>query len=582
MSVPAVVSPWIAVVPLPSKRWILLGLALALLGAGLALAVERGPGERREDRPPPTLADYWAGRAALVLDRQWTSTSLGAPSGAHEGAHVEVVGSTWYLFNRRTEAGTCPGRAPNVRPLSTQVRASTDRGATWGPPRSVVSPAAGTPWSCAATDGDATFDAETQTWRYLFQCLGDTGPWNGCLVRRRGQSPLGPWEAPADVPNPVIAPGLLWSEICDDEGDECRRAPGQQRIADEGTFDVFEADGDGWWVSFHGYDGRFGFRGIARTQTFRPGDWEVDGAGGTPSDAVIDAGDAAGWRETWAPGGPVGAGAGRIVAQDGWHYQVAEVPDEDLACRSGQNWDFGLFRTDDLASTRWQQLPAGNPIVYSSRKADGGDRAPGCNVLYPGLFTDPETEVTYLMHGRVASDPARDGIYLHRLEWDENLLRNGDLRTAESAPWLAFPGTTTQLVAERSTPTSLDGTPDLAFNCGAPTCSPEASVYQDVEVPARLHGREVDFGGAFRGDAEPGRLELTLFELGADGAVVRETAVPVSASIDYAAVRRTVELDPRTRRLRLQVFPRSPGTLRADDLFVIDQEGCTTPRFPAC
>src|SRR4051794_38488757 len=391
-------------------------LLLALLAAALAVTFTLQRQPPRAPRPPATLADLWAGRAKPVLDRKWTSSELGEPrGGVYEGARIKVVGRTWYLFNRVRLSGTCSGH-PETAPMGTQVRASQDAGATWGAPTAIVAPTPGTAWSCAATDGDAIYDAAAGVWRYLFQCLGDGPRWAGCYVERRDANPLGPFGAPAGVRNPVIASGSLWRQICDDPGDNCARSAGQPPITDEGTFDIFRFDGSAWWVGFHGYDGVHGYRGIARTRDFGA-DWEVDGAGGTPTGAVLDATDAAGWRERWQSGGPVGPGAASILSDGGMYYQLAEMPDENLECTSDQTWDLGLFRSPALSSTRWQQYPLGNPLVYSSRPNEPGQPALPCNVEYPSLFRDPVSGATYLLYGRVSDDPANDALYLYRLAW---------------------------------------------------------------------------------------------------------------------------------------------------------------------
>jgi hypothetical protein len=575
--------------PRPSgrRRGLLpLVLVLAALAASTVALVFAAPGVEVGPGPPdapPGLGDLWSGRASLVLDKKWTSTSLGRPGGgAYAGSHVEVVGDTWYLFHRRTHEEPCEGHGPGSRRMGTEVRASTDRGATWGPPATVVTPTPGTPWSCAASDGDAVYDAEAGTWHYLFQCQGATGGWHGCHLERRGGSPLGEFTAPVRGANPVIAPGQLWRRICDDPGDDCHRAPGQAPIADEGTFNVFGSDGERWWVGFHGWDGSQGFRGIARTSSFRRGDWQVDGAGGTPTDAVLDARDAAGWRESWAPGGPVGAGAASVLEDDGRYYQLAEVPDMSLGCTTGQNWNLGLFRAASLSSTEWEQYPGGNPIVYSSRKPDSTGSVTWCNVEYPGLFEDAATGTTYLMHGRISGDPANDGIYVYRLEWDRNLLFNGDFWRADAHGWKPREDAPAKLSVERDPDGSPDGTPYLSFNCGAPTCDAGRSVYQDVTVEPDLAGDRLAFGGSFRTHAGGGRLDAAVLQLGPAGEVIERTVVAVDATGAYAEARGELEVDPRARRLRFELYPRTPGTLRADNLYLITQDGCQAPRYPAC
>jgi hypothetical protein len=567
-----------------TRRLIVLLLAVSAIViafATAALVADRGAGQPPPAQPPG-LGDFWSGRAALVLDKKWTSSSLDIPvGGAVGGAHIEVVGDTWYLFNRRTYEEGCPPGGPQPNQLGTDVRASSDRGAHWGAAVTILPPTPGTAWSCAATDGDAVYDASTTTWRYLFQCVGAGRTWDGCYAERHDPSPLGPFSAPSPEANPVITPGELWGRICGDVGDKCRSGGGR-RIGDEGTFDVFEFDGQGWWVGFHGYDGKRGYRGIARTTTFQRGSWEVDGAAGTPSDAVITARDAAAWRENWRPGGPIGPGAGSILKEGAWYYQLAEVPDINLHCTPGQSWDLGLFRTLRLSSSAWEQFPGENPVVYSSRAPDAGGQVPGCNVPYPRLFVDPATGVTYLMHGRRSSDPAYDGIYLYRLEWDRNLLANGSFWSADAAGWATLAGTSTQLSVQRTPDQSPDGTPYLEFNCGAPACDAGQGLYQEVPADPVLAGGTVAFGGSFRAATGTADMTASLVQLDGTGTVVSDTPVPVTVGGAYADVRGSATIDGRTRQLRLQIVPRSAGTLWADNLYVIPQDGCSAPRYPAC
>jgi hypothetical protein len=573
----------------PRRGLVVVAVALAVIGtlAGLLVTREARRGELLPPPPdrPPGLADFWAGRASLVLDRKWTSTSLGMPGGGgYAGAHVEIVGDRWYLFNRRTDQGTCAGKAPGAFPMATVVRASLDRGRTWGPATPIIEPTPGAPWSCAATDGDAVYDGEAGTWRYLFQCLGDPPGWHGCYAERVAADPMGAFAAPPGA-NPVVTPGALWDRICDDpKTDDCASPAGPTRVSQEGTFGIIDRDESTWWVGFHGYDGRNGYRGIGRTRTFRSGDWQVGGKDGTPTDASVDAGDAATWRESWHAGGPVGAGAASVLEDDGAYYQLVEVPDVDLACTPGQNWDLGLLRTRDLASTRWEQFPGGNPIVYSSRAPgdNGGAEPIRCNVEYPVLFEDPRSGVTYLMHGRLSNDPGYDGIYVYRIEWDRNLLRNGSLWRADADGWRTLAGTTAQLSVERYPDSSPDGTPWLAVACGSDPCNGHQAVYQDVPVERGLEGAELAFGGSIRADAGEGRLQVGLLQLDADGKVVSSSAVDVTAGEAYVRARGTFDLDGRTRALRLQLVPLTQGRMRADNLYVIPRNGCEAPRYPAC
>jgi hypothetical protein len=559
-------------------------LLCLIVGGAIAVVVghERNTGMAPPPNRPPTLADLWGGGASLVLAQKWTSTSLGVPGGGtYAGAHVEVQGRKWYLFNRRGDGMACGGR-PSVLSMATQVRASGDRGRTWSRPTDIVAPTPGTPWSCAATDGDAVYDAGTNTWHYLFQCLADSGEWAGCEVERHDVSPVGPFSTPSGLANPVIGSGQLWSQICASTRARCHRGPGQSSIRDAGTFTMIPAAGGGWWVSFHGYDGIEGFRGIARTRTFAPGDWQVSGRGGTPTDAALTAADAGSWRETWKPGGPVGPGAAGLLEQGGYFYALAEMPDENLMCTPGQTWDLGLFRTRSLASTRWATPPRGNPLVYSSRVPGPTGEVPGCSVQYPNLFMDPASGTTYVMFGRASADPAYDGLYVYRLEWNRNLLGNGDLWRADADGWTTYPGTTTQMSVLRAPDNSPDGTPYLAFNCGTSACTGSESVYQDVTVAARLHGDIVAFGATVATDSGSGPLDVALIQLDASGREVTRATITTTATARYARVRGTAKIESSTTRLRFQLYPRNPVTFRADNLYAIPQDGCHGARYPAC
>lgn len=563
----------------------LVGLALLLVLAA-AVLLRGDDAERREPAALPTapalLADLWEGRASLVLARKWTSPSLDAQpgAGAYSGAHIEVVDGTWYLFNRRLYPDrSCPGGGAA---MGVDVRRSPDRGRTWGEPVAALAPTPGTAWSCAASDGDVFYDAARGTWGYLFQCMGDTTRWDGCYAELAGRSPQGAYAAPAPDQNPVIPSGRLWAPICDEPTDRCHRAPGTRQVAEEGTFNVFRFDGQGWWVGFHGYDGTQGLRGIARTTDFSREGWEVDGAGGTPGDAIMTAADAAGWRESWNAGGPVGPGASTILEEDGFYYQLVEVADTNLNCTRGQNWDLGLMRTRDLASTTWEQYPAGNPLVYSSRAPEEGGVPPWCSVEYPGVFVEPATGATYVVYGRGSNDPEYDAIYVYRLEHDRNFLANGDAWRGDTEGWLPLPtGAALPLAAERRPTESPDGTPYFGLACAAGGCGGE-SAYQDIPIGPDRAGQELAIGGTFAAPEGRGMAELAVQQHDASGREIDRTIVRVAPSEAYERHRATLRIDPRATLLRVRLTPREPGPLRADNLYLIPQDGCTAPRYPAC
>jgi hypothetical protein len=173
---------------------------------------------RRDTAPlPPSLDDLWAGNASFKLLR---STPLSAPGFAHvdAGTRVVVSNGTWYLFGRWDQGPSkkCPQR------ISINVRASTDKGQTWGAPHVVAEPDETT--VCVFADGSAIYDAETTTWHYVVQMLDVSGKggWMGAHFSLTGSaSPFGDWVS--DANNPVVASGSLWGEICAGTGAATKR-----------------------------------------------------------------------------------------------------------------------------------------------------------------------------------------------------------------------------------------------------------------------------------------------------------------------------------------------------------------------
>lgn len=536
----------------------IVALAAGVLVVVVVLVLPRGDEEVRRPEARTTLADYWRGDARWALERKLTGAQLGQ-AGLPSGSHMEVQGRRWYLFNRVARPGTCPSGEPRV---GVQVRESRDRGATWSAPALVLDPAPGTAWSCAATDGDAFYDQARDTWLYLFQCKADGGGWNGCYAERAGRSPMGPFAT--ETENPVIQSGDLWGAICD-KGDDC----GQGTVVDEGTFNIFDHDGRYYWISFHGSDGVHGYRGIAKTQDFRRGGYVVDRPNeGVPSDAILDAGDALGFNEQWAAGGPIGAGAGSIVREGDHLYALNEFPDVSLRCTEGQNWDLGIFRSDSTASVAWEPVPQGNPIVASSRAPEANGQPLGCNVIYPTLFRDASTNSWHLMHGRTTTDPTNDGLYIYRLERDTNLLVNGDFASGDNRGWTYLPAGVTKVDLPRLPNGSPDGTSYLAFNCGGPACTPDASVFQDVPIKPGSVGRSFEYGGTLRTDVGEGTLTIAVHQLDAAGAVVHTDAVDLSIGPGFADHVATGAVLSGARRLRYQLYPKTPQTFAADNLFL--------------
>jgi len=77
------------------------------------------------------------------------------------------------------------------------------------------------------------------------------------------------------------------------------------------------------------------------------------------------------------------------VVKDGeYWYMLIESPDTSLACVEGQNWPFGLMRSQSLTSTKWEDW-VGNPLPEFTPVG------PAVSAwTYPALFEDDG--ITYL------------------------------------------------------------------------------------------------------------------------------------------------------------------------------------------
>jgi hypothetical protein len=516
--------------------------------------------------PPAKLSDWWAGRARWRLDRTYTLATTGWPYGYGAGAHITIAGGAWYLFSRRIATSALPSYCPSGlgKQLSTEVRKSTDRGVTWSDPVEIIPTTQGTKWECAATDGDAIYDAATTKWHYLFQCLDRSGTWNGCHVERSSVDPAGPFVETA--PNPVIPAGSLWSKICNQPADDCVSIPGGTgKVHDEGTFNIFLHDATHYWIGFHGFDGTNGYRGIAKSPDFAT--WIAgDTTQGLPTDAIFDKNDAVAWREQWQSGGPIGGGAGSILDEGGYYYSIVETGDVSLGCVDGQDWDWGVFRTQSLASATWEGLPAQNPFLYSSKLLERNGKSIACNPAYGRLFREPDGTI-HLHATRESVDPAFDGIFLWTLVPDANLLDDGDLWKCLTPPWTKFALGPTNLVVYRYPNGSSDGNCYLATNCGQATCQQGQSVYQDVTV-SNLGGKTLAFGGKFATDSATGMLDVVVHELDAQSTTLATHKVSIVPTPTYAPASGRATLDARTTTLRYQLVLGSAETFRADEMYL--------------
>lgn len=544
---------------------------LALLGAALFA-------QGAHAQTPATLADYWAGNAQWDFVRKWTPVNAGDMSNV--SSHIKIVNGTWYMFVREFVNGgvTCSSN-PSAYQLGMRAYRSTDKGATWTKAAALsLAPTAGTDFSCMATDGDVHYDPTENKWRFLFQCLNASNVWQGCYAERAGADPMGAFDYAAKDSagsyvrgRAVVTSGSLWRQICANSGSACYG----RNVYDEGTFNIFRKDASGYfWVGFHGYDGVRGYRGIAKTTDFRT--WIAGNASlGVPAGPTMSARDAVNWKETWASGGNIGAGAGSIVETGGYAYQVVEFADKNLACTANQRWDLGLFRTTDVASTTWEQPAVPNPMVLSSLAVENGQVRP-CNVQYAQLFIDTSVtpNVTYLKYGRETTDQNYHGTYLYRLTASRNVLKNGNLRMGDTTHWQRLPASAPPNYTVYRYPNgSPDGTQFLATNCGTWTsaCPAGSSVFQDADVSA-YSGRTFTFGGQFATDAGlSGTASLALWQMDANSNVLKSDTVPVSVSgTGYVTVKSpTLTLLSTTKKVRYELYHGTQGiTYRAANMFV--------------
>ena len=520
---------------------------------------------------PATMADYWSGKARWEFIRKYTIANTGWNGGFMAGDQVYILNGNWYLFSRKVVSGI----------LTTEVRKSIDEGASWSAPVDIIPENA--KWGVAATDGSVFYNQAENRWYFLFQCLAvKDGPWFGCLLIRDGMDPMGQFSEKPGVTNPVISAKEIWSKICNSSGDHCVQIPGgTNRVYDEGTFNIFELKNGYYFVAFHGYDGKNGFRSIAKTMDFN--NWIAgDAAQGVPDDSVFDKFDSDIWREGWQ-GGSIGGGAGSILFDNSYYYQVVEGADINLACTKDQKWDFGIYRSASLTNKQWEPYPLGNPIVYSSLFLEnhpycntGATCIRPCNVQYAHLFRDSVTNKTYFAFSRETEDSNYRGIYLYKLTADNNLLKNADLWKCNGDNWNRT-GSTTNLAVYRYPNQSSDGNCYLATNCGSSTCTGDYSIFQDVDItPGSLPN--VEFGGKFATDIQSGNADLYLWELSSDFTPLANHKITAALNTSYQEIKGTTMLRSDTAKLRFQLYLHIPNvTFKADEMYLQPYVPSPTP-----
>jgi hypothetical protein len=510
-----------------------------------------------------SLEDYWNGNAEWVYHSKFSEAQQNGEVAPFDGAHVTIVGSTWYLFQRYWIDGV-----PNqqcvlgINKMLTRVRTSTDKGLTWSAPTTILSPDDGVQaWSCVATDGDAYYNATENKWYYLFQCLENISgaQWKGCLATRLGADPSGPFTTPAGVTNPVIQPRSLWDQICNKSGNKCGSSGG---VFDEGTYEIFKYDGTYYWVGFHGFNGTYGFRGVAKTTNFV--DWIAgDPAQGVPGDAVLGPSDATPWREN-VINQVYGPGAAGTLQENSYYYTVSEFIDKDYNCTTGQNWDIAIFRTNSLTSTSLSPIPRGNPIVYSTKAAEAPNgQSLQCPIQYMRLFKDPNDGFTYFTYGQRSNDKNYSALYFYRLERTNNLLRNADAWKANTDNWGKSSGV--NLSALRLPNNTTTGTPYFGLSCNG-TCQAGQVISQSMSVSSYA-GSGFTYGGSFATDSGSGSLNVYVDQLDSGGNQIATTNITVSANTTWASPTGTGTLLSNASTVRFRVEPNTSSiNYRVDDL----------------
>jgi hypothetical protein len=412
-------------------------------------------------RGPPSFDDLWAATAHFA---SYANFTVNAPtfSRVDAGTRVVVVGSTWYLFGRSDMVAS--PHCPNGE-ISVNVRASLDRGTTWGAPSVIASPDEAS--TCIYADGGGFFDADTGVWHYLVQVLGAGAnvSWGLAHFSRTGASPLGAW-AP-NARNPVVRGGDLFNKICAGAGKHC-----EVGMVDEGTPEIVEKVGADFYVTFHGYDyaRRRAARGVARTADFVT--WETTG-GLLPGDVIFSHQDCAAWDVPWAAGGCIGSGEASVLrGPSGFLYQVIEAADKDLVCETGWNaqwWPLGLVRAKTWApSPQWEQM-AMTPFVGGPA---GGQPHVGCSIQYNSLHRDTTTGATYMAFWDVSFHPANATVpfqrwHVYELVWGQGALPIPWPGPPQAPP--ALPDCSSRASCKATCPGYVECAADGAFYCCADT-----------------------------------------------------------------------------------------------------------------
>ncbi|HEX7664393.1 MAG TPA: hypothetical protein VF407_07785, partial [Polyangiaceae bacterium] len=418
----------------------------------------------------------------------------------------------------------------------TIVKSSTDHGMTWSKDTTIVDQVPNTATECNALDGDVFYDAPSNTWHFLYQCMDRSLKWNICHSSHVGATPEARFDD--DAANPVVHNGDLWKLILG----------ASTVVHDDGTPEIVQKDGDFYYVTIHGIDDANPIdvmRGLVRTKDFHT--WEAVGTA-----PIYTKDDCQGWNVPWQAPGCYGGGASGTELVGESFYMVMESSDLSGGCVVDQDWVFGLLRSPTLSGP-WTNMP--DPaIVFSTFEKQPDGHRPACALGYPQLFVD-ETGVQRMLLFRGGVVPPTDfdpahGHFLYELRRDAPValytFREGANHVYTQSDVVSRGNAQAMVSNVTWTADAADGTNSLGFD-GADSL---VSVVQDgpafaLSTYARLevHG-SIDAAPTAKSAFVAGKLLSYWFEQYPDGSTCFElelanpdggTTLPASACVNVAA-----------------------------------------------
>ncbi len=374
---------------------------------------------------PASMAEYWNGSAYFNYQTQFlfpTTPGTRQFVDMNLGLDLVVRGNTWFLFHREYFPAPNPSRCKFDSARIVGVK-SVDKGKTWTGRTVLMEPYTSSPGSlleCAVIDGDAYYDEPSNTWHNLTQCLSANQVWSVCHATRTGADPLGPFTM--DPANPVIR----------NDGNLTHDVPrivlgNNTAYHDAGTPDIVQKIGDYYYITFHVYDySKYAMRIAAKTKDFK--NWE---RANTATGPIFDRSDCAKWVTVdFNAAGCIGAGLSSTLVDSDYYYTAIEAPTVNLACVPGQEWDYGLVRSNNLVNHTWSAYQDGrSPFFLSTKELDRSTgipesgKTPLCGTQYVRLFKDSDGSV-YFMGARIGQlygnasrwADSLTSVYLYKLE----------------------------------------------------------------------------------------------------------------------------------------------------------------------